>query len=94
MVDRWTVRIIAGGLLLIAVVVVTGSFWLTDHGREIPVELIAIGSAALGGLSTFLVSTRGGTEPAPVRVDNATSDPVPVAEVPKAARAQVVPSPS
>lgn len=83
--DKWTVRLIAGGLLLIAVVVVAGSFWLTDHGRAIPVELIAIGSAALGGLSTFLVSTRLGTEAASVRVDNEASDPVPVAGVPAVA---------
>ncbi len=94
MVDRWTVRIIAAGLLLIAVVVVAGSFWLTDHGREIPVELIAIGSASLGGLSTFLVIARSGPDSTPVRVANPASDPVPVAEVPTATRAQVAPSPS
>lgn len=82
MVDRWTVRLIAGGLLLIAVIVVAGSFWLTNHQRAIPVELIAIGSAALGGLSTFLVSTRSAQEPTPVRVDNAAADPVPVTDAP------------
>lgn len=92
--DRWTVRLIAAGLLLIAVVVVSGSFWLTDHGRAIPVELIAIGSASLGGLSTFLVSTRAGTDPPAVRVDNAADDPIPVAEMPQAGPARVAPRPS
>lgn len=79
--DRFTVRAIALGLLAIALVVVLGSLYLVNNGRAIPDSLIAIGSAALGGASTFLVSTRsGGEPPAEVQVMNEPGDPVPTVE--------------
>jgi len=81
MVDRWTVRLIAGGLLLIAVIVVAQLLAhepSTCHSRRADRHCLA----ALGGLSTFLVSTRSAQEPTPVRVDNAAADPVPVTDAP------------
>lgn len=78
--DRFTVRAIALGLMGIALVVVLGSLYLVNNGRAIPDSLIAIGSAALGGASTFLVSTRSGADPAEVQVMNQPGDPVPTVE--------------
>lgn len=84
--DRFTVRLIATGLLLIAVLVVCGGFWLTDHEHTIPDALIAIGSGALGGVSTLLASTstrHADDPPQPVNVVNEPADPVAVEEVKK-----------
>jgi hypothetical protein len=77
--DRMTVRIVVTVLGAIAFVVVAGGIYLADHDKSLTDAVIAMGSAALGGLSTFLVSSSTRTDaPQPVNVVNPPDEPVPV----------------
>lgn len=81
--DRTTVRIVVTVLGVIAVAVVLGGIWLADNDKSLTDAVIAMGAGALGGLSTFLVSTRtSGDPPQEVTVTNTPADPVPVDNTP------------
>lgn len=57
MADRWTVRIVAAGLALLALVVVAGLIWLAGTDHAVPEALVAIGSGAAGALAALLART-------------------------------------
>lgn len=77
MADRLTVRMIVAVLGFIAVTIVVGGIWLANEDKSLTDALIAIGAGAVGSLSSFLVSTRGGSSE-PVTVTNPPTAPVPV----------------
>ena len=73
-----TVRLVIAALALLAFTVVAGGIYLTANDKNLPGELIAIGSAAAGAIAGILSKT--GTDPQPVVVHQPANDPVPVAE--------------
>lgn len=80
--DQSTVRMVIGALALLAFAVVVGGIYLTAIGKDLPGELIAIGSAAAGAVGGILSRTDGG-QPLPVNVVNPASDPANVVEAEK-----------
>lgn len=58
MTDRRTVLLVAGALALIVLVGMGSVVFLTAVGRQVPEVLASVTTTALGGLGTFLVSTR------------------------------------
>lgn len=60
MPDRWTVRLVAAGLALTALVVVIGGVWLAASDHALPEALVAIGSGAAGALGALLARTTAG----------------------------------
>lgn len=55
--NRNTVNLVIGGLILLAVLVVGGGIFLTANDKSLPGELIAIGSAAAGAVAGILSRT-------------------------------------
>jgi hypothetical protein len=81
MIDRWIIRMIVGVLGCVAIFIVLGGIWLADREKSLTDALIAYGAGAIGGLSTFLVSTRSGGDSAQaVTVPNTPAEPVPTTE--------------
>jgi len=55
--DRASVRLVIIFLGLVSLVALGGGLWLSHDGKTIPPELIAMGSAALGGITGLLAHT-------------------------------------
>ena len=53
--DIWLYRIIVGALSLTVVASLIGAIALAMTGKDTPEVLVALGSAAIGGLAGFLV---------------------------------------
>lgn len=58
--NKSTVNLVIGGLILLAVLVVGGGIFLTANDKSLPGELIAIGSAAAGAVAGILSRTGHG----------------------------------
>lgn len=69
--DTWNVRLVILALAIIVVTCLVGIIYLTAQGRD-PGDLKLIGSAALGGLTGILATTRT----TPIELPPA-DDPVP-----------------
>lgn len=74
MIANDTIRLVAVGMLVIALTVVIGALILAGLSRTIPDALIALGSAALASAGSILV-TGGRNE---VEITNSADAPVPV----------------
>jgi hypothetical protein len=57
MTDRFTVRAVVVGLILIALCAIVGIIWTSLAGWETPEALVAIGSGAAGALGGVLART-------------------------------------
>lgn len=55
--DQWAVRIVLMALFLITITVVAGGIYLTANDKDLPGELIAIGSASAGAIAGILSKT-------------------------------------
>jgi len=53
--DQFLYRLLIGGLITAILLVIAGTFVLAFFGKPIPEGLIAIGSAAVGGLVGLLI---------------------------------------
>lgn len=79
--DRFTVRAVVLGLLLVIVLSVVATVVLAISGDALPDYLKYVGTTALGAFAGVLAKT--GTDVQPVAVVNKAADPVPTAEAPK-----------
>lgn len=78
MSDKFTIRAVVVILGIVSIIVVVGGILLTLDGKTIPDAIIAIGSAAIGSVSTLLARTSTTDDPQPVAVVNPPENPVPV----------------
>lgn len=78
--DRFTVRAVTLGLLLVVVLSVVATVVLALAGDALPDYLKYVGTTALGAFAGVLAKT--GTDVQPVAVVNKDADPVPTSDVP------------
>lgn len=81
MTDRWVIRAVVVILGVVATICVSGGFALAYADKQIPDALIALGSAAVGGVAALLART-GSEHSGPIEtvVMNKPDDPVPTIE--------------
>lgn len=80
--ERTTVNLVVVflGLVVLFGMAIGGYLAIDDKG--VPDFIVATTSGAIGALGAMLAKTSSSNEPQQVVVNNATSDPVPVADVP------------
>lgn len=82
MTDRFVVRCVALGLVLVVVGAVVASVICALADKTLPDLVGDMAKVSLGALSALLVNTRNSDEPAPVNVVNEVADAIPVEAVP------------
>lgn len=80
--ERTTVNMVVAFLGLVVLFGMAIGGYLAIDTKAVPDFIIATTSGAIGALASLLAKTSSSNEPQQVVVNNATSDPVPVADVP------------
>ena len=58
--DPWVWRCVVGSLGIVAILAVLGAIVLAGLGRDVPQVLVAVASAAIGGLTGFMAPSPPG----------------------------------